>query len=134
LSNERADPRVKVMVVDDEAIVADCLAAMLTDAGYDVTTFNNPKLALAELAREPEAWALVVTDQRMPGMNGDVLAKAMRERRPDLPIVLSSGYGEDTSAARMRALGVDAFIPKPYDIDAAVETVRAVIEARRGSG
>lgn len=119
---------MKIMVVDDQALIADCLAAIFTDAGFEAVTFSNPKVALAEFERDPEAWGVVVTDQMMPGMLGADLARRMRERRADLPIVLCTGNADATR--EQGALVVDAFLEKPYDIDVAVETVRTVLRAR----
>ncbi len=126
-----ASSRKRLMVVDDEPIVSDYLAALFTDVGYDVTTFSDPKAALTEFTRHPDAWDLVITDQMMPGMAGDRMARMMLERRPDLPVVLCSGYAEDTGAERARALGIGAFLEKPYDADVALDTVRSLLRAKR---
>ncbi len=120
---------MKIMVVDDQAVIADCLAAIFTDAGFDVVTLYNSKTALAQFQLDADSWGVIVTDQMMPGMTGDALARSMRERRPDLPIILCSGNVEDTRA-QCGALAIDAFLEKPYDIDAAVEIVRSVLRAR----
>lgn len=125
------DLGTKIMLVDDEAIIADCLATVLTDAGYHVVTFYNPKAALAEFSLDPHAWALVVTDQRMPAMEGDALARAMRERRPDLPVVICSGYPALPRDERDPATAIDGFLEKPYDLDVAVDVVRSVLRAKR---
>jgi DNA-binding response OmpR family regulator len=120
---------MKIMVVDDQALIADCLAAIFTDAGFEAVTFSNPKVALAEFERDPAAWDVVVTDQMMPGMLGDELARRMRDQRPDLPIVLCTGNAEATRE-QCGVLAVDALLEKPYDIDAAVDTVSTVLRAR----
>jgi PAS domain S-box-containing protein len=125
-------PAKNIMVVDDEPTVADYLAALFTDVGFHVTTFSDPRAALAEFYATPAAWDLVITDQMMPGMAGERMAKLMLEQRPDLPIVLCSGYAEDTGPERASALGIGAFLEKPYDADLAVDTVRALLRGAKG--
>jgi signal transduction histidine kinase len=113
----------KLMVVDDEVIVGDYLGALFTDAGYAVTIFNDPRAALAAFTKDPTGWDLVITDQMMPSMTGERLARALLEQRPELPIILCSGYSErSTKAARVRA-----FLAKPYEAEVALETVRSLL-------
>jgi PAS domain S-box-containing protein len=77
-----------VLVVDDNPAVVDTLAAMLERLGVEVGPCLDPADAIAVIGEDPDGWDLVITDYDMPGMNGAALAKALRKRRADLPILL----------------------------------------------
>jgi signal transduction histidine kinase len=82
-----------ILVVDDDPLVCGGTAAMLEDLGHAVIEANSAVEALERLDRGPDI-ELVITDHAMPGMTGSDLARAIREKRPDLPIILSSGYAD----------------------------------------
>ena len=82
-----------ILAVDDDALILVNTAAMLEDLGHEVTTAYSGHEALSALARM-ERVDLVVTDQAMPGMTGSELIAAIRRERPDLPILLATGYAE----------------------------------------
>ncbi len=88
-----ADARLTVLVVDDDALVGMGTAAMLEDLGHDVLTALSGAEALQLLEARPDI-RVVVTDQAMPGMTGVELADAARARRPDLVVVLATGYAD----------------------------------------
>lgn len=79
-----------VLVVDDEAALADIIGAYLEASGYRITVANDGREALALDERDPAD--AVVTDFAMPGMNGRDLVADLRRRRPDLPAIMVSGY------------------------------------------
>jgi PAS domain S-box-containing protein len=87
------DRRLTALVVDDDALVGMGTAAMLEDMGHDVIEAASGMAALARLAEHPEI-DVVVTDHSMPGMTGLQLADEIRRLRPNLPIVLATGYAE----------------------------------------
>ncbi len=84
---------LRILVVDDDNLVLMNTAAMLEDLGHEVIQANSGEQALRELARA-EAVDLVVTDQLMPGLSGTELAARIRAERPELPIVLATGYAD----------------------------------------
>ena len=116
--------KVTVLLVDDEPMVRRTLGRVLTRAGYLVRETVGPEAALRIVRQSPDAFDLLLTDQNMPGMSGLDLAEAVRSVRPDLPIVLSSGYLDDDTMVRLERLGIEGSIEKPYNI---VE-IQAVIE------
>ncbi|MFT4719454.1 MAG: CheY-like chemotaxis protein [Candidatus Azotimanducaceae bacterium] len=117
-SDGGASPRhgaERIMVVDDQPAVSSYLNILLTDAGYHVSVFNNPRQALNILRRSPSSTDLIITDQQMPDLTGDAIIQAMGQLRPNLPIILCSGYSDDAWSASGRAIEV---IGKPVDPDA----------------
>jgi CheY-like chemotaxis protein len=82
-----------ILAVDDDVLVLMNTAALLEDLGHNPIEASSGSEALTLLDRHPEI-GLLVTDQAMPGMTGSQLIAAVRQHRPDLPIILASGYGE----------------------------------------
>ena len=89
--------RAKILLVDDDKLVASSTTALLEELGYRVTVADSPAMAL-EIIRSDQPIDLVVTDFLMPKMNGSELAKAARKERPDLPILLVTGYADLSGA------------------------------------
>jgi two-component system phosphate regulon response regulator OmpR len=93
---------VNVLVVDDEAAIRQVFARVLTEQGYRVQTASDAKTALSML--EESSFAAVISDIRMPGMSGIDLARELRARKLDVPVVVVTGNpGEASRTARPRA-------------------------------
>jgi len=86
-------PALTILIVDDDPLVLANTAALLEDMGHQVTSVDGGEAALSVL-RQQRAFDLLITDQMMPGMTGTQLAKIVRGERPELPILLVSGYAE----------------------------------------
>jgi PAS domain S-box-containing protein len=120
-----------VLVVDDNPAVVDTIAAMLEQFGAEVGPCLDPADAVAVLREDPEAWDLVVTDYDMPRMNGAALARALRQLRPDLPILLL------TALPRVHRLHpgpdriFDGVLGKPADAAALAAAAAAAIAVAR---
>jgi signal transduction histidine kinase/ActR/RegA family two-component response regulator/HAMP domain-containing protein len=132
-----ADPAPRgtesVLVIDDDADLLEMTAAALERFGYDVTSSNDPVEALAAIAVDPGAWDVVVSDQVMPGLSGlDLLAKIKRIR-PDCPVILCTGFTDDMSEARARALGADGFFWKPVEPAVIARRIRALFDRAPGT-
>lgn len=117
-----------IVVVDDEPAVARVGEAALLRLGYKVRTFTDPAAALAFVELDPRSVGLVITDQTMPGLTGDVLAIELHKLRPDLPIIISSGYSYVLSAERLAEMGSPIVLQKPVSLT----TLRAAVEAALG--
>jgi PAS domain S-box-containing protein len=102
-----------ILFVDDEPHLLAIGHAMLQSAGYHVSIFTESAAALNEFSRDPFFWDLVISDYTMPKLTGLDLAEKMLRMRPDVPIVLFSGYFDDFVDERARELGVKALIGKP---------------------
>jgi CheY-like chemotaxis protein len=85
----------RVLLADDEAMLRAALARMLERAGYEVQAAPDGEAAVAELARDPRAFDLVVLDMRMPRLGGVAALERMRALRPDLPCVFVTGYAPE---------------------------------------
>ncbi|MFM2067535.1 MAG: hypothetical protein RLZZ584_2444 [Pseudomonadota bacterium] len=105
----------KVLVVDDDPVVGKSFNRVLNAKGYAVITAHNAAQALEEI-RKSEV-DLVVTDIRMPGMDGLELAETVRARRPWTPVMIITGYGTAADEVRARAAGVTSFLHKPLSPD-----------------
>ena len=118
IGNMTAWPRVRILVVDDDASIREVSAAMLTDEGYQVLTAEDGMQALEALPQfSPN---LVITDLRMPRMSGFELLKILRERFPLLPVIAVSGEfrGEEIPSGVI----ADAFVPKGSSYMTTLET------------
>ena len=109
---------LRVLVVDDEPMVRAVTAAYLETDGHEVVVASDGIEALERFEGEGDAIAgnrfdLVVTDRAMPGMSGDQLAAAVKERAPATPVILLSGFGDLMRAAGETPAGVDAVLGKP---------------------
>jgi CheY-like chemotaxis protein len=103
----------RILFVDDEPLVTRLAGDALGLLGYRVRVCSNGLEALAAFEADPAAVDLVISDMTMPGMTGDVLAGRLKAVRPELPVILCTGYSEKTSAETARAQGIDAFVMKP---------------------
>ena len=103
----------QILFVDDEETLARLGQRMLERLGYSVAAVTDSLEALEIFRRTPEAFDLVITDQTMPQMTGEVLARELRQIRPDIPIILCTGFSHVIDADKAAAQGLDAFMLKP---------------------
>jgi len=118
-------PNCDVLVVDDEPVVIDAVRLVLQHEGLTVTTVSDAETALAhpDLAR----CRLVICDLMLPGHSGLEALRAMRAQRPDLPIVMITGYATPDHEELVLAAGATAFLPKPFDESELLTLVRHVL-------
>ena len=102
-----------VMIVDDERALVALAEETLAALGYEPAGFDSSVAALEAFRAEPQRFDLVLTDETMPDMSGVELAREIRRVRPDLPIVLMSGYSGAQLTERARAVGVAELLRKP---------------------
>jgi signal transduction histidine kinase len=102
-----------LLVVDDETDLVALAEEMLTGLGYRPVGYADPTAALQALLDEPQRFAAVITDEVMPRLSGTQLTRALRERLPQLPVLLVSGYGGALLARRAAAAGVTRVLAKP---------------------
>jgi len=103
----------KILVVDDEVTLARLWENTLASLGYEAEFTSQPADALAIVSANPQRFALVLTDQVMPGMNGMTLAGLLLRIRPDLPILLMTGFTASLTAERVKAAGIRQLLLKP---------------------
>jgi PAS domain S-box-containing protein len=120
--------RERILFVDDEPFQTDMLKHLLGLLGYRVETRNTAAEALALFQQDPQAFNLVITDMVMPKMTGDELAVRLLEIRPDLPIILATGYSQNITEAKAKAMGIKAFALKPLLIEELSRLIRQVLD------
>ena len=103
----------RVMLVDDDAVSGFAIEKLIETLNYSVKRFNRPEEALATFATAPEVWDLVVSDLAMPGMNGDELVGRMLRIRPDLPVVIVTGFIETARQQLLEKTHARAVLHKP---------------------
>jgi PAS domain S-box-containing protein len=103
----------RVLLVDDETAILRFLGRMLPKIGYEVVTCESATEALEIFNKEPDSFDVVVTDLIMPQMTGDVLARILREKRPHLPIVLFTGFGDEVANRQDLSALADEIVLKP---------------------
>jgi len=119
----------RILFVDDEPPITEMAKKILERLGYQVTARNNSKESLHLFKLEPEGFDLVITDMTMPDMTGDTLAVELMKIRPDLPVVLCTGFSEQIDEERALAMGLRAFLLKPLTRRNLGETVRDVLNS-----
>jgi CheY-like chemotaxis protein len=121
----------RILVVDDEDAQAQTVRIMLEHLGYKAAAESNSVKALEILRGDPEAFDLVITDQEMPHLSGAQLAEAVLRLRPDIPIVLCTGFSEIIDEDVASSMGIRVFILKPYSVREMAEAVRKALGSRR---
>ena len=121
----------RLLFVDDEPALVRLGYSVLTQLGYDVTAYTSSVEALAAFQAAPHHFDLVITDYTMPQMTGDALTRALRRLRPDIPIILETGFSHTIDAEQAAALGIDAFLLKPWTVRELARTIAQVLAQRR---
>lgn len=130
--NEKGN-RELILLVDDEMEIAELASAMLTDEGYQVILARDGFEALRIYQQISQQIGLVILDFFLPVMDGDAVFDELRALNPDVAVVLSSGFAEQSKLGNMLALGLRGFIPKPYTREKLLEQVRSTLDSARDS-
>jgi CheY-like chemotaxis protein len=117
----------RLLFLDDELPIARAASQLLQRLGYAVSAHHDAASALAELAKNPAAFSLLITDLTMPRMTGLEVVQQAIALRPDLPVVLISGFMSEADLARSRELGVARVLDKPLTLSALGRTVAEAI-------
>lgn len=120
----------RVLVVDDEELIANLARNVLTRMGYSVECTTSSAQALELVRTDPARFALVITDQTMPGMTGLQLAVQLREIRADLPVMLMTGYNLSYSTVRVGESGISNVLLKPFTMEALAVAVHATLAGK----
>lgn len=120
-----------ILLVDDEEQIVEMSGRMLQYLGYSVVGLTDSTEALGIFAENPGNCDLVITDQTMPGMTGGELARRLMAIRPDIPVILCSGFSEQMTEERARSMGVRSYVMKPLNLHDLAFLVRAVLDSDR---
>jgi DNA-binding NtrC family response regulator len=120
--------RKRILVVDDEAVIREGMRRILDGGEFEVETFANGYLAIEKL--QEEAFDLLITDLKMPGMGGMEVLKSIKILQPEMPVIIITGYSSvDTAVEAMKNGAVD-YIAKPFTPDEINEKVRKALEQK----
>lgn len=121
----------RILLIDDEEQIIDFEQQILERLGYKVISKTDSEEALEEFAAQPDQFDLVITDMTMPKMTGDQLARKMMDIKPEIPVILCTGFNEAITEEKALAMGIDKFVMKPIVKDKLANTIRAVLDNRK---
>lgn len=119
-----------VLIVDDEDFLVIPQKKILERLGYKVTARTDSLDALELFTKDPHHFDLIITDLTMPKLTGDRLAAAVIAIRPDIPIILSTGYADAADNEKFKQCGIKAFIPKPFQKEALAKILRQILDEK----
>jgi PAS domain S-box-containing protein len=120
--------RERILLVDDEAPIAKMLQLILERLGYQVTIRTSSTDALEVFRFNPSTFDLLISDRGMPNMTGEQLARELISIRPEIPIIICSGFSDENDEKHARAIGVKGFLKKPVATGDLAEMVRKVMD------
>ena len=126
--NEHPSGTERVLFIDDEAALAEVARQMLERLGYTVTVQTSSMGAVELFKSNPFDFDLVITDMSMPDMTGDLLSAAMVQVRPDIPVILCTGYNKHMSNHEAMEMGINTITQKPFSMASLAKTVRKVLD------
>lgn len=118
----------RILLVDDEPAIVKIGHHRLERLGYHVKGETDAEAALNLFREAPDQFDLVITDLTMPKMTGEQLTQAIHEVRPDVPIILCTGFSEKTNPETAESLGIAAYLEKPHDSHDLAMTVRKTLD------
>lgn len=125
---ENRDGNEKILFVDDEMVLAEMARDTLENFGYDVTIFSDSLDALTYFKKYPDKFDLVISDTTMPDMTGDILVEQIRFVRPEIPVILCTGFSERIDNEKAGLLQVDALLYKPVPAENMISTIRRILD------
>ena len=113
----------RVLVIDDEASIALFIKELLIDKGFDVVAVSDSKQGLKLLIEDREKFDVVITDQTMPGHSGIEIAEILQKERPEISVILTTGYHETVGDKEAKASGYKGFLRKPFKSSELLERI-----------
>ncbi len=123
----------RILFVDDEFAIRKLMEMVLEKLGYAVSNAADGLQALELFRAAPLRFDLVISDMTMPDMTGDQLVVELKKIRPDLPVIICTGYGKSMSEELSEQIGVNAFLGKPVNKEELARTIRKVLDDAKGS-
>jgi signal transduction histidine kinase/ActR/RegA family two-component response regulator len=117
-----------ILFVDDEETIVRLGKELLSPLGYTVEVYTSSQEALNAFRHSPQRFDLVITDQTMPGLTGEALSRELLRIRPELPIILCTGFSHIITAEKAKTLGIQAYLMKPLAIRDLAPIVRHVLD------
>jgi signal transduction histidine kinase/CheY-like chemotaxis protein len=129
-SNGAAKGNERILLIDDEEQIISMEQQMLENLGYQVTALTDSVEALDEFAKQPQNFDLVITDMTMPHMTGDELAQKLLDIKPDIPVILCTGFNEDITEEKALSMGIQKFVMKPVIKNDLATSIRTVLDQK----
>jgi len=123
----------RILFVDDEKWITDSLGEILTGLGYQVTLESGGEAAMNTFRTDPDGYDLIITDSDMPKMSGIELAAGVLALRPDIPVILCTGFNKKDVKEKARNIGIRELVSKPYSKDDLARVIRKVLEKNEQS-
>jgi CheY-like chemotaxis protein len=117
-----------ILLVDNEPLLLNLGKELLEGLGYRVQTRASSLDALEAFRAKPDSYDLIVTDLTMPHMTGDVLAKEVRTLRPNIPIIICTGYGTKLNEDKFKNIGINALLLKPVTFQLMADAIRKALD------
>ncbi|MCG8616008.1 MAG: response regulator [Desulfobacterales bacterium] len=121
-------PTERILIVDDETAILNLLKTYLEKIGYKVMPETDPTAALGMFHESPGNFDLVITDMTMPKMTGEELASEILSIRPDIPIIMFTGYSENFTLEMALTMGIRDFIRKPVSTKKLADRIRSILD------
>ncbi len=118
----------RIIFVDDNLALINLAELAFTHYGYQINTFIDSQDALEEFCHHPDNYDLLITDMTMPRMTGDILAKKFLSIRPDLPVIVCSGYSEEVAKEKAQLDGIREYVDKPFVMTSMLKKVRGIFD------
>ncbi|HZZ19098.1 MAG TPA: response regulator [Opitutaceae bacterium] len=118
-----------VLVIDDDEAVRLVLLRTLTKIGFSVTLAADGTEAVAHMEADPTRYNLALLDYKLPGMDSGTVFCQIRSKRPDIPVILMSGYSREDAADRSSGMDFADFLHKPFTVDVLATKVRTALGA-----
>ncbi len=122
------DTPIKLLIVDDEVQFLDAIAKRLGLRGFDVTKASNGESAVA--AAQNAKFDLALLDLKMPGMDGIQVLEILKQEHKFLEVIILTGHGSLDSAVQSTKMGAFGYLPKPYELDKLIDTLKEAYETR----
>jgi DNA-binding NtrC family response regulator len=113
----------RLLVAEDNADMRDFLQEILEDAGYEAVSAADGSVALTHIEREEEIIDLLITDVRMPKLTGDQLLTVVRDKRPEMPVIVITAFGSVERAVEMVKAGAFQYLTKPFTADELLKVI-----------
>jgi len=122
-----------VLFIDDEVLFAELNRDILSEMGYEVHVYTDSSAALEQFKATPDVYDIVITDMVMPGIQGTELAQEMKKIRPDIPVILTSGFSVKLNDQQLEKSGIDSVILKPIVPEDLNAMIRNMLEISTSS-